>query len=492
MFLNDFFNNLLRMGHDMNMTERQFLEYEIQCWLMSPERRWQIDGYRYYRGNQDIEKKERTAIGAGGVKTTIDNLPNNRLIDNRYAFLVDQKANYLLAKPIDMICDNEQAKNTIDDIFNHRFGQIMKNIGKDALNGGKTYLFVYIDADKKLHFKRFRSFEILPFWADDGHTVLDAALRMYTQEVYEGNTKEFIKRVEWYKPEGVMHYTFKGNNLTPESEDFTPYFVVNNAEGDPAHPQGYNWGKVPIICFKANDEEIPLIKRVKSLQDALNQLYSISMDNMQEDARNTILILRNYAGEDLGEFRRNLSQYGAVKVRDDGGVETLQVAVNITNYSELIKLLHRAIIENGRGLDTKDDRLASGTPNMMNIRSMYSDIDLDADDMEMEFQASLQNLMWFVNRYNQLIGLPQTDVKFVFNRDTMTNETDTINNCKNSLGIISEETILANHPWVKNVQEEQKKLDEEKEKKAAAFDGYGNTGGGAWTKTGLTGNDGPS
>lgn len=495
MFLNDFFERLLKVGRDMNMTEREFLEHEIQYWIQSPERQWQIDGYRYYRGQQDIESKQRTAIGAGGVQTVVDNVPNNKLIDNRYAFLVDQKANYLLSKPIDVVCDNESAKQNIDEIFNHRFCQTMKKIGKDALNGGKTYMFLYIGDDKKLHFKRFRSFEVLPFWADDDHTIMDAALRLYTQEVYEGNTKEFIKRVEWYTPEGVMRYTFKGGNLTPESEDFTPYFVINDAEGDPDNPQGYNWGKVPIVCFKANGEEIPLIKRVKSLQDALNQLYSMSMDNMQEDARNTILVLRNYDGQDLGQFRRNLSQYGAVKVREDGGVETLQIAVNIDNYSELIKIIKRAIIENGRGLDTKDDRLTSGSPNMMNIRSMYSDISLDADDMEMEFQSSLQDLMWFINKYNGLVSNPQSDVTFVFNRDTMMNETDTITNCRNSMGMISEETILANHPWVKNVQEEQKTLDKEKQKQMAAFDGYGgNDGDSQWAKNkiGNTGKDEPS
>ena len=38
---------------------------------------------------------------------------------------------------------------------------------------------------------------------------------------------------------------------------------------------------------------------------------------MQEDARNTILILKNYDGQDLGEFRHNLATFGAVKVRED-------------------------------------------------------------------------------------------------------------------------------------------------------------------------------
>ena len=69
--------------------------------------------------------------------------------------------------------------------------------------------------------------------------------------------------------------------------------------------------------------------------DAINTLLSDFTNNMQEDARNTILILRNYDGEDLGKFRENLSAYGAVKVRDDGGVEKLIVEVNSDNYKAI-------------------------------------------------------------------------------------------------------------------------------------------------------------
>lgn len=36
-----------------------------------------------------------------------------------------------------------------------------------------------------------------------------------------------------------------------------------------------------------------------------------------------------------------------------------------------------AVIENGMGYDAKDDKL-SGNPNQLNIKSMYSDIDIDS------------------------------------------------------------------------------------------------------------------
>ena len=188
-------------------------------------------------------------------------------------------------------------------------------------------------------------------------------------------------------------------------------------------------------------------------------------NNMQEDARNTILVLKNYDGENLGEFRHNLSTYGAVKVREDGGVETLQVEINAENYKGILELLKKSLIENARGYDAKDDRL-SGNPNQMNIQSMYSDIDLDANGMETEFQAAFEELLWFINQDFSNRGLGDyegAELQIVFNRDILINETESIENCAKSVGILSTETIVEQHPWVTDVEVELARLRKEKD-----------------------------
>ena len=199
------------------------------------------------------------------------------------------------------------------------------------------------------------------------------------------------------------------------------------------------------------------------------------MNNMQEDSRNTILVIKNYDGENLGEFRRNLATYGAVKVREEGEVSSLQVEVNAGNYDAIVKLLKQTIIENGAGFDSKADTLGNN-PNQLNIRSMYSEIDLEANDFETEFQASFEELLWFVA--NHLKNTGQGDflnekVEVVLNRDILVNESQAITDIKNSVGIISEETILAQHPWVTDVQAEQEKLKKERSEKMEDYGGFG-------------------
>lgn len=187
-----------------------------------------------------------------------------------------------------------------------------------------------------------------------------------------------------------------------------------------------------------------------------------------------ILVIRNYDGEDLGRFRYNLATYGAIKVRSyentEGGVDTLTLEVNSENFKTLLALLKDSIIENARGYDAKDERMSSN-PNQLNLRSMYSDIDLDANGIELEFQAAMEELLWFVNKHLANTGKGSyegAEVKVIFDRDILINETEAINNCKASVGILSNETIVKMHPWVSNPEEELKRLKKEKEEETAA------------------------
>ena len=457
-------NRLILQGGRTGMTENQFFAAEIKEWKNSQRRKDQVMGDLYYEGQHDILQRQRTIIGENGQLQVVTNLPNNRLIDNQYALMVDQKTNYLVGKPFTLNCQDKGYTDALGKIFNKRFYQLLKYVCEDALKGGIGWLYPYYGDDSKLAFKHFPAHEILPFWADDDHTILDCAIRYYTQEVWNGYQKEKVEKVEIFKADGIYRYIYQNDMLIADVEagEHENYFMV---EEEGQEPKGFNWTRIPLIPFKYNKQEIPLIRRVKTLQDGINVMLSDFENNMQEDARNTILVLKNYDGENLGEFRHNLSTYGAVKVREDGGVETLQVEINAENYKGILELLKKSLIENARGYDAKDDRL-SGNPNQMNIQSMYSDIDLDANGMETEFQAAFEELLWFINQDFSNRGLGDyegAELQIVFNRDILINETESIENCSKSVGILSTETIVEQHPWVTDVEVELARLRKEKD-----------------------------
>jgi SPP1 family phage portal protein len=446
------------------MTEKRFFELEIARWKVSEQRRQQIEGQNYYRGLHDVLSRQREVIGADCTRKTVENLPNNRIVDNQYAKMVVQKSNYLLGRKFIYSTENEKYQEALDRIFDNAFYRTLLNIAKSSLNCGIGWLYVYLDEAGELCFKRFNPWEILPFWTDETeHTELAAAVRVYEVESYIGGSSRLVENVEIYLPDGVKYYTLSNGTLVPRIEmPSAPYL----RKGDEAK----DWGKIPIVPFRYNDEELPLITKVKSLQDALNDTVSDFRNNMQEDYRSSILILQNYDGENLAEFRTNLLTYGAIKVRtldgQAGGVTALKVDVNAESFDVFIRLVKKSIVENAMGYDSKDDKMA-GAANQMNIQSMYNDIDLDANCMETEFQASFERLLYFITKY--LGAFADEYVEIIFNRDMMMNEGDIIDNIKKSEGLLSRETLIAQNPWVTDVSAELERIEAENQAATASF-----------------------
>ncbi len=190
------------------------------------------------------------------------------------------------------------------------------------------------------------------------------------------------------------------------------------------------------------------------------------------------MVIKNYDGQNLAEFRHNLATFGAVKVKTidgaEGAVEALQVEVNSENYKGLLELLKKALIENAMGYDAKEIRLGGGQPNQMNIQSMYSDVDLDANGMETEYQASFEELLWFVNAHLANTGqgdFSNEDVTVIFNRDMMFNEAEIMTMLYQGGVQISNETLLGQVPFIDDVSGELERV--KKEKQEAMDDFYG-------------------
>ena len=463
-------NNSIKDGAASAMDDIRFIEEEIKRWKSSNGHIEQINGERYYAGDHDILYNKRTAIGKDGKLEDIGNLPNKHDIDNQYAVAVDKKTNYFLGKPMAIETENEKYGSFLQEIMNRKFMRKMKNLCRHSLNGGIGWLYPSVDKGGNIVFSVFPAYEVLPEWADKEHEILDFLIRCYPVVEYRGIEPYITEYVEVYRPDGIYRYVFDNTHrLIPDvlHGEYSPYLIVGN--------KAYQWDKVPLIGFKYNEGEVPLIRRTKGLQDAINEMLSMFHNNMLEDSRNTLLIIKNYDGQDLGEFRHNLATYGAVKVRcadgKNGGVDTLQIEVNAENYEKILELLKMALIENARSFDGK--MLKSGQPNQMNILSVYNEIDIDTNEIETEYQAAMEELLYFIDTYLQLTGkgdFRTEKVSFIFNRDMLINESEILNTLKD-LGVkISQKTLLKQVPWIDDVDAE---LDAVKKEQQEAMEIYG-------------------
>ena len=440
----------------------RYLELVLKRWLDSPQREEQLLAEKYYDGDHDILKRERTVINAEGTLSVVHNLPNNRLVDNQYRKLVDQKTNYVLGKPLTIATEKEEYLKELNKVFGKKVQRQLRVLGQYSVDGGIAWLYPYYNVEGEFKLATFPAYEICPIWKDKAHTELQSAMRYYSEETFDnkGGTT-LVHHVDLFTVNGIEHFYYHGGKLISCENPHSDYMYVEE--------QGYNWKRLPIIPFKYNNKEIPLIRAVKNLQDALNQVLSDFQNNMEEDPRSTILVLKNYDGTNLADFRHNLATYGVIKVTTvdgvQGGVETLNVEVNAANYQAILMQLKRAIVENGRGFDAKEERM-DGDPNQMNIESMYTDIDLDVNAMETEFQAGFEELKWFIDQYLIHSGkadYSEENVEFVFNRDIFINEDAKIENCVKSVGLLSNKTIVSRHPWITDLEHELKLIEEDKQ-----------------------------
>lgn len=453
MFLNLFKQDLPEQPITINLKVN---EKRIVDWLFSKDRLEQIAGDKYYKGIHDILFRKRTAIGNDGNLIEVDNLPNNKIVDNQYKKIVDQKTNYLVSKSVTFSTENEKFQNEIKKYFDYDFNILMKAICADSLNCGIGWLYAYYDEKGNFKLKRFAPYEILPIWADEEKTKLEFVIRFYDVKKYINSEFKICHKVEIYKQDGIEYYNFINNQLIPDkTKESGAYFKINN--------KNYNWGKIPITYFKYNYFMLPLIRDLKTLQDVLNTSLSDWQNNMQEDSRNAIIVIKNYDGENLGEFRQNLATYGAVKIREDGDVKLLKVEINTGQYKEFIEFIKKEMISVAKAYDAIDLR-SGNEPNELQIKSVLNDIDMDANSMDLEFKHSLKRILWFfkADLANRNIGNFFNDnTEIIFNKDQITNESQVINDIKNSIGIVSHKTLLKNHPYVYDVEQEEKQIQEE-------------------------------
>ncbi|MEC0233583.1 phage portal protein [Paenibacillus kribbensis] len=461
------------------MTNREIAQQEVNDFKRSKRYEWMLTGEAYYRNQTEILKHKRYIIGEGGAQVEAKNLANNKLVHGFVRKLVDQKTGYLLSKPISIQTDGpDEYKNQLDSFFGKPFLRQLKNLGKNAINKGIGWLQVYYSEKGELSFKVIPSEQCVPLWKDGAHTELDKMIRFYPMEVYEAKTKKTVHIVELWGTDGVMKWV-QDTTISPDLmlyEELKEHFTAQTKNGQ----EKLNWERVPFVPFKYNDEEMPLVEILKTLVDDYDKRMSENANNL-EDLPNSIYVIKNYDGTDVGEMRRNLSQLRVVKVSDPGGVDTLSLDIDTEAFSNHMEKLRKSIYEFGRGVDTQSDKFGN-SPSGIALRFLYGDLDMDANVIETEFQASLEQLLWFVDQHlANTTGNDYTkyEVDFIFNRDILINETEAVTNAKDSVGVISDETIVANHPWVTNVQDELERLKKEKSEAmtVAEDQSYGGTGG---------------
>lgn len=125
-------------------------------------------------------------------------------------------------------------------------------------------------------------------------------------------------------------------------------------------------------------------------------------------------------------------------------------------------MLKKAIVDNAKTIDMQNLRAGLGAnPNEMTITALYQDMELDANDIELEIQASLE---YFQNFIKMIYGINDDVLATIkFNRNVMLNKESLINMINMSIDTMALEDRVKLNPLNENGEEAWKKVQAEKE-----------------------------
>ena len=447
----------------------EFLQKVITEYYASEDYQELLTSQRYYDNKNDIINAKRTVIGRNskGEPTLMEShvLANNKLVHNFYKKLVRQKIAYMLSRPFILKASKVDDKLTDDfiekftDDYDLDFHKMLKNVGRDSIIKRLGWLQVYYDEEGILKFKRIPPEEVIPIWEDDDHTRLASLIRKYQIQVFDGADYEDVTYVEYYTKDAVFYYKLEKDSLTIDYDKGdngvgANFKAIHKDENGIDVEEGQMWDKIPFIPFMYDPDEKTLLVRIKSLIDEYDKKQS-GIANQIDDIPNSVLVVKNYDGKSKEEFTHNKNQYRTIFVQGDGDAKALETPLDIEGLDKHLERVRQDIYEFGQGVNTsnKDIRDTSGVA----LRFMYSDLDMDCSDWSCELEWSLKLLIWF--KQQDLLMKEGTDYskcKFdiIFDTDVIVNETETIQNCFTSQGVISDETVASNHPWTRNAKKE--------------------------------------
>ena len=370
--------------------------------------------------------------------------PNNKIANSYASYITDTLVGYFMGKPVSYNADDDKVLEELNMIFEYN-DEADENIelAKNASIYGVAYEMLYM-SEEEVRFKSLDPKQCIPIFDDTIDSNLLAFIRYYDN--YDVVQDKTITIIELITDTTITRYQC-GNNYN----DFT---LLDSYK--------HYFGMVPIAIFKNNEEELGDFETVISLIDAYDKLESDSLNDFEYFV-DAYLALYGFTAEpeDIQQMKENrvllmdegTSAEWLTKNVSDNNIENIKnrIDADIHKFAKCPNMADKEFASNASGVAIKFKLL--GTENKVSIK-------------ERKFKRGLQQRLELLATINGVLsdGFDWRSIDIVFSRNIPSNDTDIANMVNTLSGIVSEETLLAQLPFIENVQDEIERLDADREK----------------------------
>ena len=370
--------------------------------------------------------------------------PNNKIANSYASYITDTLVGYFMGKPVSYNADDDKVLEELNMIFEYN-DEADENIelAKNASIYGVAYEMLYM-SEEEVRFKSLDPKQCIPIFDDTIDSNLLAFIRYYDN--YDVVQDKTITIIELITDTTITRYQC-GNNYN----DFT---LLDSYK--------HYFGMVPIAIFKNNEEELGDFETVISLIDAYDKLESDSLNDFEYFV-DAYLALYGFTAEpeDIQQMKENrvllmdegTSAEWLTKNVSDNNIENIKnrIDADIHKFAKCPNMADKEFASNASGVAIKFKLL--GTENKVSIK-------------ERKFKRGLQQRLELLANIKGILAnsFDWRSIDIIFTRNIPTNDTDIANMVNTLSGIVSEETLLAQLPFIENVQDEIERLDADREK----------------------------
>ena len=307
--------------------------------------------------------------------------------------------------------------------------------------------------------------QIIPIFDFSLKQKLIAVLRTYPSLEDDGERSIVY---EYWTDKWCQAFRRKESDTIVEGLQYYYDAFINPETEEPIEEYQHDIGEVPFIPFWNNNIHTNDLWNIKHLIDVYDKVFSGFINDL-DDVQELIFILTGYGGTDLNGFLQELKKYKVIKLDDEegAGVSTLNIEIPIEARNSVLEATRKAIFEQGQGFDPQPENF--GNQSGEALKFMYALIEMKVGLMETEFRLGFAKL---VRAICNLENITCDVINQTWTRTRIKNDTELANICKDSVGVISKKTILKNHPFVEDVEEELKQLKKEEAETEGQQDTY--------------------
>ena len=391
----------------------------------------------YYRGKHAILNKSYSDASK----------ECNHIITNYCKIITDTYGGYICGKPVSY-SSNEDITDIQDTLnYNDSAAQDMSMI-TNALIYGVAYELQWIDKYSQVRYSQINPLNCFAIFDNTLDCELLYFVRWYKLNAIDDNDKTYA--VEVYDKNTIWHYT------TPELGG-----ALTEVDTEPHY-----FGDVPVTVFYLNDNEENIFNSVITLNDAYNELQSSEIDdfNAWVDAYLT------FTGVDAETDDINAMKENRVLVLPEGAeAEWLTKNANDTQIVNILENIKKNIFKVTACPDMADETFLAQSGTALAYKLVgFENV---ASGIVARFTKALQRRIELICNVLNLKASDATwrDIRINFVRNLPINLTETINLVNSLKGTVSDATLLAQLPFIKDVGAELEAVKKQKEENMALY-----------------------